>query len=382
MAPFVPPPVSPPAIVMDAGWTTGTPAGTWPTAALPIRFVLARDGTRDVGSAIGAELAVALGAWALPSCSGFRATFGGVDARSAADDGVNVVIVHEDAWPAELVPGAVAQTVIHVDGSGAYRDADIHLNAVDYRFSLDAAPGTLDLRSVLVHEVGHALGLGHATVSGATMAASGSGLRWRSLEAADVAGVCALYPGTGARGCPDDACPGGFVCAARRCQRPGEATAVCAACDPETSGTCEAAGDRARCAELSADGPRACARPCVAGEDCGPGYTCRATSEAGDLQCVADDGCRAAGRPCQQQGDCPSGTCTNGVCLGASTSAEADGGATADGSADANADTKADADACACRSAPRALSTGPVLALVLATAALLARRSAARHAAR
>src|SRR6476646_9294439 len=87
------------------------PAGTWPAAALPVPFVLALPRSRDIGAEAAAELDVALRTWTRAPCTAWRARFDGERAAVAADDGVNVVLFHDDAWPAELIAGAVAQTV-------------------------------------------------------------------------------------------------------------------------------------------------------------------------------------------------------------------------------------------------------------------------------
>lgn len=307
---------------LASAWSPGSPPGVWRASSLPVSFVLASPVTRDVGDALGAELEVATRAWSLPACSGFRARYGGVvpGAHASGADGIDVVVVHEDAWPAELVPGAVAQTVVTLDADGAIRDADIHLNAVEWRFSLDGRQGTFDLRSVLVHELGHALGLGHASDATATMAPNGSGTRWRSLEADDVAGVCALYPGRGEDGCSVRACPTGYACVAERCQRPGERTELCAPCDPSVAAGCEGAGDDARCVDPALVGlplgGSVCGRGCRSDADCGGAFTCRATTAAGDLQCVALDACRTAASPCVTDADCAGSRCASGACVG------------------------------------------------------------------
>ncbi|MBX3185487.1 MAG: matrixin family metalloprotease [Labilithrix sp.] len=377
--PLLSPPLSEwsaPEVVIVSPFVANTPAGTWPTAALPVPFVLGATPSRDVGGEAAAELDVALRTWARVPCTAWRARYDGVRSVGAADDGINAVLFHDDAWPPELEPGVVAQTVVHTDGSGDYRDADIHINGKDFRFSLDGRPGTLDLRSILVHELGHALGLGHSTDARATMFASGSGLRWRSLEKDDRDGVCALYPGAGAPGCESVPCPAPLVCVAGACQRPFEPRDVCSPC-ARVVDACEAAGDDARCVDVGAgeNAGRVCGRACATDGDCGAGFTCRPTTASGDLQCISDDGCKNGASPCATDADCKDSTCRAGACLGPADAVDAGPDATIDAGVDAGPPAE-EGGGCDCRT-PAASAPGAPYGLgVLVVALALALRVA------
>jgi hypothetical protein len=87
----------------------------------------------------------------------------------------------------------------HQSGSSYYiDDADIYLNQrFNYTSSreTDGCSSEYDLDGIMVHEVGHVIGLGHSSVVGATMYPSVSACNFanRTLEADDTAGKNALY---------------------------------------------------------------------------------------------------------------------------------------------------------------------------------------------
>ncbi len=310
---------------------------TWTT--LPVPFALAAPGSKTLGLAPAGDLAVAAAAWARPSCSAFRATVTATAVvATPGDDGLNVIFFEDAAWPAELVPNALGQTIIHQNPDGSMHDADILLNAVGRTFSLQGDAGTVDVRSVLTHELGHALGLAHSLAPTATMYPTLAGRSWRSLEDDDRAGVCALYPGTGSGGCDETPCPAGFSCVAAACERPKEPAAVCSPC-ARVPDACAGAGADARCVDLPGEVGRVCGRACDAQRPCGKGFTCAATTTSGDYQCVADDLCRSATNACTKDVDCTNAdvaaTCVAGACAGAG---DADAGATVQGDAGAAAD--------------------------------------------
>jgi len=77
-------------------------------------------------------------------------------------------------------------------------DADIYTNTrYSYTSSkeTDGCSGEYDIDGIMVHEVGHVIGLGHTSVVGATMYPSVSACNTgnRTLEADDLAGKNALY---------------------------------------------------------------------------------------------------------------------------------------------------------------------------------------------
>lgn len=366
-----------------APYTLGSPPAIWAKGATPVFHIGSYPGPISAADT-AVEVAAAIDAWSRVSCSGFRAASDlalAVQPKGVfPDDNVNTVFWHPVQWPPQLEPKTAAQTVVTLAEDGSIEDVDIHLNAVDFQWSLDGKNGTVDLRSVLTHELGHALGLGHSPVLGATMAAGyPGGTSWRSLEADDKEGVCALYPGAGAPGCTGGTCPGGLTCVGDTCERPFAQNELCSPCD-RTPNACEGAGDGARCVDVA--GPtsvgRVCGRPCSASADCPQGFQCSPTTEAGDLQCVSVDGCAAAANRCTTTSDCPVGVCQAGACVGEGASigdAGADSSPGVGGSPAAPGEQSAGGGCSSSEPPPPSTPYGVLFALLVLTPLRLLRRS-------
>jgi len=111
---------------------------------------------------------------------------------------VNTLQVVSDNWPHPDPLGQLALTTVRsVVSTGEILDTDIELNAANFHFSASDEVVLTDLESTLTHEAGHALGLDHTTDPEATMNGVWRPLKrtsLRTLEADDVAGICAIYP--------------------------------------------------------------------------------------------------------------------------------------------------------------------------------------------
>jgi hypothetical protein len=111
----------------------------------------------------------------------------------------NIVIFRDDEWPYPGSPDAFGYTLLSFDSeTGAIYDADIELNSAEFELSATPDQASVDLESVLTHEIGHFLGIAHTARehADATMSAGwdgvGSGLR--SLSPDDQDAICAIYP--------------------------------------------------------------------------------------------------------------------------------------------------------------------------------------------
>jgi hypothetical protein len=174
-----------------------------------VRFRVQQDGGPLHGidaTAVEGSLERAFLAWTSAACPG-----GGTPAIDVQVDGTvechtseynkergnaNIVMFREDVWPYAGSEDALGITRLRFDPDTAELwDADIEVNAVGGQFSVGDPVIGVDLDSLLTHEAGHALGLAHTLVEGATMKPGYTDDdSMRSLEDDDVEGVCTIYP--------------------------------------------------------------------------------------------------------------------------------------------------------------------------------------------
>lgn len=123
--------------------------------------------------------------------------------------GANFDLSFQGLAPSATPVGGNVHSEISGSAAGTFAFTELNSNGqwhIRYysAWNWDDGPGTqvsgVDLQSVATHEMGHALGLGHSTVPGATMAAAYSqgATSARSIEDDDIAGVQALYGAVGA----------------------------------------------------------------------------------------------------------------------------------------------------------------------------------------
>lgn len=141
-----------------------TPGGVnlfWLTASLP--YAVCFDPGLAEGQALASASRRAFDTWAFGSEGGLWPQYLGP--CSTPDPGDGLITVSEDqSWdPAFGEPDrAVAYAWVHYDANtGQMRDADVHLNAENFQFG-DLDPGAFDRESVVLHELGHVLGLAHS----------------------------------------------------------------------------------------------------------------------------------------------------------------------------------------------------------------------------
>jgi uncharacterized protein (TIGR03437 family) len=156
-------------------------------------------GDSDPVNAIGAALATWSG---VPTSAVRFLAQRSTAAVNNASDRQHVMVFSDTPDIRSILGDAVAITAIYyVVADGAITDTDIIFNP-RYTFSTTFADDTMDLQSVVTHELGHALGANHTNVLGAAMFQSGLANNncQASLSSDDIAFVSSLYPASGGNG--------------------------------------------------------------------------------------------------------------------------------------------------------------------------------------
>lgn len=111
------------------------------------------------------------------------------------DWNTNVIMFQDEAW--HLDPNALAITAVTMNlDTGEILDADIEINTHWHEFALPGKLDGADLRTVIMHEAGHVLGLDHPNIPGTVMHAFyDRNALVSSLSDDDLEGICAVYGG-------------------------------------------------------------------------------------------------------------------------------------------------------------------------------------------
>lgn len=203
------------------GCTIGGQPLIWPGACTS--FALTRQASQQVSEDDAAAVAAkAFEAWQSVSCPGtgeppsisvaeaFGPTSCTLAEYSHTGANANVIAFRDDVWPYADSEDAVGLTTVSFDSiTGEIVDADIEINGTVPLSVTDAVPpGDFDLLSVLTHEAGHFLGLGHSSDPEAVMRPvydpGTPSLRVPNDD--DIAGICAIYP-PGRKALPCDFTP-------------------------------------------------------------------------------------------------------------------------------------------------------------------------------
>jgi hypothetical protein len=194
------------------GCTVGGQPLIWPGACTS--FALTRQASWQVSEADATTIAqMAFDAWRSVSCPGtgeppsiavaedFGATSCTLTEYTHTAANANVIAFRDGVWPyPDSEDSAVGLTTVSFDSiTGEIVDADVEINGtvpLSATLSNQIPDGTYDLLSILTHEAGHFLGLGHSSDPGAVMRpvynAGTASLRVPNDD--DVAGICTIYP--------------------------------------------------------------------------------------------------------------------------------------------------------------------------------------------
>ena len=119
-------------------------------------------------------------------------------AANPSSNRTNLVTFADTDRTRSILGMAVGITLLFWDGDGALTDTDILFNP-RHSYSTTLRPDTFDIQATMTHELGHALGLDHSGVAGASMfaVAARQSNTLAILSADDIAFVTTIYPRLG-----------------------------------------------------------------------------------------------------------------------------------------------------------------------------------------
>lgn len=179
------------------GWTPIDPAmPTWQQGAAVVH--MERQGVPGLGEDRSEQVVrAAFGEWVTFDCAQVSVKFlGRTDTApdAMAADGVSVVGWISEAFSERTGgdPSVVGLTVVRFS-SGRVTEADMSLNAQHWGWTAASSLPRVNLRTILRHEAGHYLGMGHSDEPDATMYPTyGGGVTLFTPD--DREGICTLYP--------------------------------------------------------------------------------------------------------------------------------------------------------------------------------------------
>lgn len=170
-------------------YTLLSPRRTWASTPIAVRVYTTGNSTINDGDGGVTAVVGAIKAWNVVSSS---------STNQAAVRGTAPATIMLNNNGKICTGSCLAATLTgYYSGSTIY-DADVYTNTrYSYTSSreTDGCSGEFDMDGIMVHEVGHVIGIGHSSVTGATMYPSVSSCNYnnRTLESDDIAAKNDLY---------------------------------------------------------------------------------------------------------------------------------------------------------------------------------------------
>ena len=174
----------------------------WPSPN--VKFYLNQEGSYQIPHYdVITETQKSIDEWNKPEISSLRPSYEGftdqdtVGYDRTSKDNKNIIIFRDDTWRESSTIIALT-TVNRNNANGHIVDSDIEINTATYHFGIveKDGDGVMDYQNALTHELGHAFGLEHSNVPGATMSPfSNPGVTsLRDLGDDELEAIATIYP--------------------------------------------------------------------------------------------------------------------------------------------------------------------------------------------